>query len=80
MDGKTHGFAPDGDEIIYDLGLEPRSRQIAKSATAVSNFYTAFGKRLFDLTFVVLALPIALPLMAVLYVMTRRDGPFLEAR
>lgn len=56
---------------IYETSL-------AASTSAVSDsLYSRFGKRLFDLVFVMLATPIALPLFAILYLIVRRDGPFL---
>ena len=37
-------------------------------------FYASFGKRVFDLFLVVLALPALLPILAIIWLMIRRDG------
>ncbi|MEM9709939.1 MAG: sugar transferase [Pseudomonadota bacterium] len=45
------------------------------------SFYQRFGKRLFDLTFAVLTLPLVLPTLVVLYFFVRRDGgPFFYSQ
>lgn len=49
--------------------------RIAGSDAAVSvGFYGNFGKRVLDIFLAILALPILLPVIAVLYILTRRDG------
>lgn len=53
-----------------------RPKRIRRS---ISDFYQSTGKRVFDLFFAVVALPIVLPTLAVLYFAIRRGGPFLFA-
>lgn len=53
------------------------SPEIARDVAAAHNrnsVYGTYGKRVVDIAFCILILPLALPLIAVLWVLTRRDG------
>lgn len=54
------------------------ARQFEESGIQRSSLYRKYFKRLFDIAFVIAALPIVLPAFVVLYVIVKRDGgPFL---
>lgn len=59
--------SPIGD--IYEY-----SGEVSFAAEAPRNFYARFGKRLFDIAFVVLASPILLLTIGLLALLVRRDG------
>ena len=57
----------------YDA-FETLSDDYAAKAAPRGGFYRNYGKRAFDLTLAVLLLPILVPVIAVLWVLVRRDG------
>lgn len=62
---------------VDDVVALGHAKPIYEKPYRADSLYSRFGKRLFDLVFVMLALPIALPMFAILYLIVRRDGPFL---
>lgn len=54
--------------------IEAKKASQFEDVTGISLRYRDLGKRVFDLTLAVLVLPILLPLIGVLWLLTRRDG------
>ncbi|PCI45041.1 MAG: exopolysaccharide biosynthesis protein [Alphaproteobacteria bacterium] len=54
------------------LEFFPDHRSTSKTETP--GFYTSHGKRIFDVVFAVLLLPLLVPVIAALWLLTRRDG------